>query len=121
MNLEQYSARIALYVSVFADLLLQRLAAGEALMEVAEKTAYTASDMTGGDFSLTMFGHAVGFMRGSWIHGKQLGEWYDASVFCLPAGVEVPILLKDWPKEASKPAVKAAIAKAAAQYRQCLQ
>lgn len=112
--IDRYTRLVSEFVICYERRLRHEIEKGQRLADVAEALALVVGEEVTPDFTLSMFGHAIAYMREGW---AELGAWFDASCYALPSGVEVPVLLKDWPAESKRPEVQAALARAAALYR----
>ncbi len=73
-NIDPYGAEIIAYSERWADLMETRMAAGEALTDIANETSHKAdtNGITG-----FMYGCAVQGLAKFWLHGEALRQWHN--------------------------------------------
>jgi hypothetical protein len=71
---DPYSMAVVIYSETWADLMEQKLASGEKLVDFAKKTSHDADTdgITG-----FMYGCSVQGLSYFWIHGEELRQWHN--------------------------------------------
>ncbi len=72
INTDPYGKATVDYAEAWADLMEKRMVGGEKLEKIAKQASHDADTdgITG-----FMYGCAVGFLSGAWVHGEQLRQW----------------------------------------------